>query len=71
MTNSPCYKCEDRTEGCHSTCKAYQDWLVVHEKERSARWLYFASTRDADAHTKHTIEINCKRAQTKRRVGQR
>lgn len=26
MKNSPCYKCNDREIGCHSSCEKYKEW---------------------------------------------
>jgi hypothetical protein len=36
MSNSPCYKCECRSCGCHANCGDYQEWQKKHleEKER-------------------------------------
>lgn len=33
---TPCYKCDTREEGCHSTCERYKEWkaLVATVKER-------------------------------------
>lgn len=37
MTKSPCLGCEKRTAvpNCHSVCKLYLEWQVIHEKERA------------------------------------
>lgn len=37
MTSNPCFKCEDRTAGCHSTCKRYLEWQRIHQKELDQR----------------------------------
>lgn len=72
MKNAPCYNggtgCPDRTiePNCHDTCERYKEWLEEH-KAAVCRW---RRPHEADAHTKATIERNCKRAKTKRRVGQ-
>ena len=67
MRNAPCYGCDRRTEVCHTDCAAYRAWTVHNVKERELARVAV----DADAHTKATIERNCKRSKTKRRVGQR
>lgn len=33
-SKQPCYKCENRTPECHSTCKKY---LAYNEKMRAAK----------------------------------
>lgn len=37
---NPCYKCEDRHEGCHGKCVKYKSWSAAvkekHDKEREA-----------------------------------
>ena len=67
MKNSPCYKCTNHSTVCHAECVAYREWLDDYHAQTAAARI----TADADAHTKQTIERNCKRAQTKRRVGQK
>ena len=67
MTNAPCYECLHRSEICHGSCVEYHAWVAeLHEQQKAAR-----VAKDADAHTKRTIEINFRRANTSRRVGQR
>ncbi len=69
MKNAPCYQCRFRHPGCQTAlCPyGYPEWKAVRDAERAAAQI----TADADAHTKRTIEINAKRAKTKRQVGQR
>lgn len=67
MKNAPCYECQERSEICHAQCTRYHDWVLEVKSERDAA----RAGRDADAHTKRTIEINSKRAKTRRVVGQR
>jgi len=67
MKNAPCYECEKRTTVCHANCVAYRDWKAELDRQHEKR----RATADADTHIKATIERNCKRAQTKRRVGQK
>ena len=31
---SPCYKCEDRHVGCHSTCETYKEYCAECEEIR-------------------------------------
>lgn len=31
MRRTPCYKCEERHEGCHSDCERYADWDREHQ----------------------------------------
>ena len=42
--NAPCKDCTDRKIGCHSECKAYQDYNAIREmirkKKRTAIDLY-------------------------------
>lgn len=42
---SPCYKCEDRHEGCHGSCEAYIEWtnkraelLAEQNRQREIEW---------------------------------
>lgn len=41
---NPCYKCEDREIGCHSTCEKYNEWKkeheILYEAERRERLSY-------------------------------
>lgn len=32
-TKNPCYKCEKRVPGCHSTCKFYVEWKKNYTQE--------------------------------------
>lgn len=34
MTAAPCKGCTDRKLHCHSSCKRYMEYLVVHKQER-------------------------------------
>lgn len=69
MKNSPCYNngadCPYRTEYCHADCEIYAAWVEDRKREREKA----REPAQADAHTKATIAINCKRAKTKRQVG--
>lgn len=69
MKNAPCYKCKYRHPGCHTEiCPyGYHEWREKLRKEREAA----KKAKQADAHTRDTIEINLKRAHTIRQVGQR
>lgn len=72
MKNAPCYNggkdCPDRTiePNCHDTCERYLKWLDAHRSAIHNKRM----PHEADAHTKENIERYCKRAKTKRRVGQ-
>lgn len=35
LRDNPCYKCEYRTESCHSSCSAYKKWRLKDEKMKS------------------------------------
>ncbi len=35
MVKIPCYKCENRTDSCHGTCKEYQEWSRKREEYRN------------------------------------
>lgn len=35
---SPCYKCEERQLGCHSSCEKYKQYAGIVEEERQARY---------------------------------
>ena len=39
MTN-PCYKCEDRHQGCHAKCERYAEWNAGRSKARKAQIKY-------------------------------
>lgn len=66
MRNAPCFHCPKRSALCHAHCEDYPAWAEDVKAEHEA----LRRARDADAHTQKTIEKNCIRAQTKRRVGQ-
>ena len=34
-TRTPCFKCENRAVGCHSTCKEYQAWVEEYQAKKS------------------------------------
>ena len=71
MTKAPCYKCSRHEFGCKKNCNEWIEWQVIHANEKAAIERDKREHLDADAHTKKVIERNCKRAHTKRRVGQR
>lgn len=66
MKNAPCYGCTRRSAICHAQCPDYPAWVAELRAEREAEH----RAKDADAHTRRTIEQNQRRAKTKRRVGQ-
>ncbi len=66
MVNAPCYKCLRRSAICHGSCTEYHEWVAQLQAERKL----MRKANDADAHIKRTIEVNAKRANTIRRVGQ-
>lgn len=35
MTNSGCYKCQDRKPMCHSSCEKYKAWKEAHESKKA------------------------------------
>lgn len=37
MIDSPCYKCESRTIGCHSNCEKYQEWRKFMDEANERR----------------------------------
>ena len=34
---APCYKCEERQLGCHSSCERYQEYAGIVEQNRIER----------------------------------
>ena len=34
MTAAPCKDCHDRRLHCHSSCKRYIEYLIIHNQER-------------------------------------
>lgn len=66
MRNSPCHGCQRRSAICHAQCEQYPKWAAQLAQQRKAERV----AKEADAHTQRTIERNCKRAKTRRRVGQ-
>jgi len=66
MKNAPCFTCLRHSEICHAQCTEYHDWVMDLKSEREAAKV----AKQADAHTKRTIERNCKRAKNRKRVGQ-
>ena len=43
MDKKPCYNCEDREVGCHSSCDKYHDSLKQYDK---SKYEYMAYKRD-------------------------
>lgn len=37
MKKNPCYKCDNRTPECHSTCEWYRDWSEEAKQNRELR----------------------------------
>lgn len=35
----PCYKCQERKEGCHATCDRYRDWHGKRQQQLEQRKL--------------------------------
>ena len=35
MKKNPCHECENRTMDCHSTCREYKVWEIIHKIEKS------------------------------------
>lgn len=53
MIPAPCYKCEDRTFGCHSTCERYKIFKEKNNKAiETARAYREADTVHGDACTR-------------------
>ena len=51
MKPNPCYKCEERTQYCHSKCEKYSAWNEEHrafKAEVNKRKAYEAVACDAD-----------------------
>lgn len=76
MTKPPCkvdgVECDKRYVGCHADCEAYHELLVVHAKEKQARYKYYAKTADADSLATETKQRFCKRNKAiKKKVGQK
>ena len=34
---APCFKCEDRVIGCHSTCERYKEYAGIVAEDRESR----------------------------------
>ena len=34
---SPCYRCDNRSPGCHDICEAYKTWKEEQTKEKEYR----------------------------------
>ena len=32
---TPCYKCEERHEACHSACEKYIEWRKDHDRRKA------------------------------------
>lgn len=30
--NAPCFNCDERKIGCHSTCERYKEWCIKNEQ---------------------------------------
>ena len=52
---NPCYKCENRRIGCHSTCEQYISWS--QEETRRKRQIY-----NTKAHIEKTYPATIKRS---------
>ncbi len=55
MTPSPCYNngmdCPDRHVGCREKCDAWQEWVVIHAKEKEQQYAIYRKQQDADTFT--------------------
>lgn len=56
MLNSPCYKCVDRADNCHSKCERYDKYKralaernkqIQEDKAQGSRFSVFLSRREA------------------------
>lgn len=63
--NSPCYKCMERREGCHSVCAAYLAMRKELERQREKMQEHI-NERDAVYDTKRTVHQRAM-SKTKRR----
>lgn len=71
MANNPCYKCEDRHVGCHSTCEKYKEFCkecaVIRNKIYAAR----SEQKMMDDFQFRCVERTKKRLGSKKPFGQR
>lgn len=37
VTISPCYRCDNRSPGCHDICEVYKTWKEGQRKEKEDR----------------------------------
>ena len=51
--DAPCYKCEERHLGCHSSCERYGEYAKAMEEVRKAR--FETSERIIHTETKKTL----------------
>lgn len=42
---SCCYKCEDRTPGCHASCRDYKEFSADRQEVYRQREIYSGATR--------------------------
>jgi hypothetical protein len=55
FTKPPCYNdgkdCSNRHVGCREKCDTWQEWMVIHAREKEKQYAIYRKERDADTFT--------------------
>ena len=57
---SPCYKCEERSPGCHGSCEIYKNWIAENEDKKSKNntaYVAYCEYKTKKSFIKHRKEI--------------
>ena len=57
---SPCYKCEERSLGCHGSCEIYKNWIAENEDKKSKNntaYVPYCEYKTKKSFDKHRREI--------------
>lgn len=53
---NPCYKCEQRIAGCHTTCEKYKKFNIENKAYKNS--VYEARTKDGNVYIKAKSRVN-------------
>jgi len=56
MKQTPCYKCEFRTVGCHGSCEKYIMWRKVRDEELARRKVDYEKTVPTERTRKNIVK---------------
>lgn len=58
INDTPCYKCEDRVLGCHSTCEAYIQFDKRNQERREKHLEEFLMSQDFVDNRERSIKLH-------------